>query len=86
MEREVRGVSSPFLPRDNFALMGRLGPGIPIEQAGAEVTNIFASIIKAEAEGADRELLKKAILGQRIKLQRLVMDSTNYGNAFQSRC
>jgi len=33
------------------------------------VTNIFASIIKAEAERADRELLKKAILGQRIKLQ-----------------
>jgi predicted permease len=69
MEREVRGVSTPFLSRNNFAVMGRLGRGIRIDQASAEVATLFAAINKAEAAAAGREQLKKAILDQRVTLQ-----------------
>jgi predicted permease len=69
MEREVRGVSTPFLSRNNFAVMGRLGRGIRIDQASAEVATLFAVFNKAEAAAAGREQLKKAILDQRVTLQ-----------------
>jgi predicted permease len=72
VEAAVRGGGGSSLLAKNRAYlsaMGRLGPGIRIDQASAEVATLFAAINKAEAAEAGLERLKKAILDQRVTLQ-----------------
>lgn len=68
-ERRIRPES--WLPRPDYnwlRLMGRLKPGIPLEQAHADASTIFQRLITQEAGGIDDPHRRRLHLEQRLKL------------------
>jgi predicted permease len=50
--------------------MGRLGPGVPLERAQAEVTTVYSRVIQAEAQrSSGNEFARQQILAQRMPLE-----------------
>lgn len=71
MDGEAREGQSWVRNKSNnwLSVMGRLRDGYSLEQARTEVATVFSRAVQAQAQGVEKELLRKEILGQRLDLQ-----------------
>ena len=71
MDAQVRGGKS-WLDEPNYqwlSMMGRLKPGVGIDQAQAEAKKVFANIVAADAVSAELDNDRRGRLGEYVELQ-----------------
>jgi predicted permease len=71
MDAQVRGGAS-WLHEPNYqwlSVMGRLKPGVGVNQARAEAKQVFANIIAADATSAELDSDRRGRLGEYVELQ-----------------
>ena len=71
MDAQVRGGAS-WLHEPNYqwlSVMGRLKPGVGIDQARAEAKKVFANIVAADAMSAELDSDRRGRLGEYVELQ-----------------
>ena len=71
MDGEVRGGESwlAYDSRGWLSVMGRLRRGQSLALAQAEVSAVFSSVVQAKAKFSNKELFRKQILSQRMRLE-----------------